>query len=443
MDTLPPELKQRICSYLRPRALKSFRLTSTDYAAAASRYLLPRIFLLNHPDSFQEVQDIVNHPELSQQVTTLVIDVCRLKQCPRYDHWALVFAAPSPASTGNQGSVEARAITTGDIDARSERILRREKNLEQWKSYQIQARAQAKRSTEKLMLECIALAFQKCPKLRSLIIDFEPEIIEQWAPLAEKNRIACGLIEKRNHFYRDIFSSPATRTSFARRLYWDHIRFDLWDILKPVDDADRALKSLTVLDSMYSSGSQHWTLPTTSIFRNLKHLRERCCSPDFLTSIVACAPKLETLGMIDHHNHLYSVSPLQSLLDKTPLNSLRVCSLRSCANENSIAQFLLRQSKTVQDLTVRHTPSSMQRRDWTSFASRLRGQMPQLRRVDLFDLAKPRIYDTATGLLQRREFITSNDILEDHEHELQTGPMCIEDGLWEDYESLFFVRELE
>jgi len=129
MDTLPPELKQRICNYLTPKDLKSFRLTSTDYAAAASRYLLPRIFLLNHPDSFQEVQDIVNHPELSQQVTTLVIDVCRLKQYPRYDHWARVFAAPSPASTDNQGSVEARAITTGDVDARSERILRREKNL--------------------------------------------------------------------------------------------------------------------------------------------------------------------------------------------------------------------------------------------------------------------------------------------------------------------------
>ncbi|THY13590.1 hypothetical protein D6D00_10103 [Aureobasidium pullulans] len=440
MNTLPPELKQRICSYLRPRDLKSFRLTSTDYAAAASRYLLPRIFLLNHPDSFQEVQDIVNHPELSQQVTTLVIDVCRLKQYPRYDHWARIFAAPSPASTGNQGSVEARAITTGDIDARSERILRREKNQEQWKSYQIQASAQVKKSTEKLMLECIALAFQKCPKLRNLIIDFEPEVGEGWE-LLENNRIVSGLIEKRNHFYRDIFSSPATRRSFARRLHWDHIRFDLWDILKPVDDVNRALESLTVLEDRYRPGTQGWTLPTTSIFRNLKHLRGSCWSPGFLTSIVACAPKLESLGVVEYHYHRFLASLLQSLLEKTSFKSLRACSLMCISDGDAIARFVLRQSGTLQSVTLGHmsmpSPSSTM---WTSLAARLKGQLPHLKRLKLINLTKPLAFDPTTGFPHPVEFLTPDDILQDHGHELQTGPMELENGLWEDYELRFFPQ---
>ncbi|THX02064.1 hypothetical protein D6D13_08548 [Aureobasidium pullulans] len=440
MDTLPPELKQRICSYLKLKDLKSFRLTSTDYAAAASRYLLPRIFLLNHPDSSQEVRDIVNHPELSQQVTTLVIDVCRLKQYPRYDHWTRVFAAPSPASTDNQGSVEARAITTGDVDARSERILRRERNLEQWKSYQIQARAQARKSTEKLMLECIALAFQKCPKLRNLIIDFEPEVGDVLR-LDRNNRNACGLSEKRNHFYRDIFSSPATRTGFARRLHWDHIRFDLWDILKPVHDVDRALESLAVLDSMYSSGSQGWTLPTTSIFRNLKHLRESLCSPDFLISIVACAPKLESLGVVEYHYHRFPASLLQSLLEKTSFKSLRACSLMCISDGDAIARFVLRQSGTLQSVTLGHmsmpSPSSTM---WTSLAARLKGQLPHLKRLKLINLTKPLVFDPTTGFPHPVEFLTTDDILQDHEHELQTGPMELENGLWEDYELKFFPQ---
>ncbi|THW09031.1 hypothetical protein D6D23_10066 [Aureobasidium pullulans] len=440
MDTLPPELKQRICNYLTPKDLKSFRLTSTDYAAAASRYLLPRIFLLNHPDSFQEVQDIVNHPELSQQVTTLVIDVCRLKQYPRYDHWARVFAAPSPASTDNQGSVEARAITTGDVDARSERILRREKNLEQWKSYQIQARAQARKSTVKLMLECIALAFQKCSKLRNLIIDLEPEVGDVLR-LDRNNRNACGLSEKRNHFYRDIFSSPATRRSSARRLYWDHIRFDLWDILKPVDDVDRALDSLTVLDTLYDSGTLGWTLPTTSIFRNLKHLRESRCSPDFLISIVACAPKLESLGIIDYRYHHSMAFALRDLLEKTSSKSLRACSLMCISDGDAIARFVLRHSGTLQSFTLGDvsmiSPSSTM---WTSLAARLKGQLPHLKRLKLINLTKPLVFDPTTGFRHPVEFLTTDDILQNHEHELQTGPMELENGLWEDYELRFFPQ---
>ena len=290
------------------------------------------------------------------------------------------------------------------------------------------------------MLECIALAFQKCPKLRNLIIDFEPEIGEEWE-LLKDNRIASGLIKKRNHFYRDIFSSPATRRSFARRLYWDHIRLDLWDILKPVDDVHRALESLTVLDDRYRPGTQGWTLPTTSIFRNLKHLRGSCCSPDFLTSIVACAPKLESLGMVDYHYHHSTAFPLRDLLEKTSLKSLRACSLRCISDGDAIARFVLRQSGTLQSFTLGHmgmlSPSST---IWTSLAARLKGQLPHLKRLKLIDLTKPLVFDPTTGFPHPVEFLTTDDILQDHKHELQTEPMELENGLWEDYELRFFPQ---
>ncbi|OBW65369.1 MAG: Uncharacterized protein AUREO_045700 [Aureobasidium pullulans] len=365
MDTLPPELKQRICSYLKPKDLKSL-----DSPRRTMLLPLPAIF-------------------------------CR----------ASFFS-----------------------------ITRTAFKREQWKSYQILASAQVKKSTEKLMLECIALAFQKCPKLRNLIIDFE-SAVGDGCGLLKNNRIACGLIEKRNHFYRDIFSSPATRTGFAHRFYWDHIRFDLWDILKPVHDVDRALESLAVLDSMYSSGSQGWTLPTTSIFRNLKHLRESLCSPDFLISIVACAPKLESLGVVDYQYHRFTASPLQILLEKTSLKSLRACSLRCTSNGDAIARFVLRQSGTLQSFTLGHmgmlSPSSTM---WTSLAARLKGQLPHLKRLKLIDLTKPLVFDPTTGFPHPVEFLTTDDILQDHEHELQTEPMELENGLWEDYELRFFPQ---
>jgi hypothetical protein len=115
MDDLPLELKQRICSYLTPKDLKSLRWASNDYAAAAPRYMMPRIFLSNHPSSFQEIQKITDHPEMRYSVTTLVIDTRCLSLAPKYDQWARRFADTDPESTDKNV-------------ARAERILRREKN---------------------------------------------------------------------------------------------------------------------------------------------------------------------------------------------------------------------------------------------------------------------------------------------------------------------------
>jgi hypothetical protein len=115
MDDLPLELKQRVCSYLAPKDLKSFRSTAKFYAAATDRYLLPRIFLSNHPDSFQEIHDTVNHPALRHSVTTLVVDTSCLILFPKYEQWARRFA-------------DAGQESADKTVARAERVLRRERN---------------------------------------------------------------------------------------------------------------------------------------------------------------------------------------------------------------------------------------------------------------------------------------------------------------------------
>jgi hypothetical protein len=115
MDDLPLELKQRVCSYLTLKDLKSFRLTAKFYAAATDRYLVPRIFLSNHPDSFQEIQDITDHPELRHSVTTLVVDTRCLPLISKYEEWARQFA-------------DAELKSADKSVARAERALCREKN---------------------------------------------------------------------------------------------------------------------------------------------------------------------------------------------------------------------------------------------------------------------------------------------------------------------------
>ncbi|KAH0271102.1 hypothetical protein KCU91_g7616, partial [Aureobasidium melanogenum] len=127
MDTLPLELKQRVCSYLAPKDLKSLRLASKVYSIAACRYLLRRIFLLNHPDSCQEAWDIATHPDLSHCVTTLVVDTSCLRSYPKYAQWGRIFEE-AESNPPNLMSSEAAGDTSVKISARSERVLRRERN---------------------------------------------------------------------------------------------------------------------------------------------------------------------------------------------------------------------------------------------------------------------------------------------------------------------------
>ncbi|CAD0083001.1 unnamed protein product [Aureobasidium vineae] len=378
MDTLPLELKQRVCSYLTPKDLKSLRLTSKVYAVAAGRYLLPRIFLFNHSDSFQDLQDIVNNPDLRHSVTTLIVDTSCLPLFPKYQDWARLFTEES-ATADQTGPLTAEAATNKN-DTRAKRALRRERN-------------------KTSMLDGIALAFQKCPKLSNLVI-------ECYGQRKESSTMA----EKRERFYRDIPLATAQRSRYWYHWSWDSMYFNFWDIMKQVHNVDRALGSLGRASS-------------------------------FLASIVARAPKLESVGLVDSlGDNRYD--GLFSLMGESVLGNLRVLSLTHLGcQENDLVRFLLRHSNTLQrlNITYRYPEWSV---DWTSFATRVRGQLPNLRRVQLVNL--PRSYHLQPMInfwahpMPQIDYMVEKDILQDHEHELETGPMEIEDGLWADYEKLFF-----
>lgn len=126
MDTLPLELKQRICSYLAPKDLKSLRLASKVYSIAACRYLLGRVFLLNHPDSCQEAWDIANHPDLSHCVTTLVVDTSCLRSYPRYAQWGRIFAEVESEPSNLMNSEEQKILVSRSVRAQKESCVARE-----------------------------------------------------------------------------------------------------------------------------------------------------------------------------------------------------------------------------------------------------------------------------------------------------------------------------
>ncbi|KAI4729338.1 hypothetical protein E4T49_02875 [Aureobasidium sp. EXF-10728] len=413
MDTLPLELKQRVCSYLTPRDLKSLRVASKDYAAAACRYFIPRIFLCNHPNSFQEIQDIANHPDLRHSVTTLIIDVSMLDSYSNYRLWARLFEETEWDSADSKGPRVAEHAT-GEVDTRKQDILHREKKKrEQWISYQRQVSLQRENLSKECMLESITLAFQKCPQLKNLIVDY-----------TEFETNGSALVKKRRHFYTA--EIPLSTKFSGPYSPWNCMTFTVWELFKPIHDADRALESLVLLRPQLLYGR---TLPT-SIFSSLKHLRAERCTQSFLKFVAASASGLESFGThgLDWYPRYHS-SSIEFLKSLPPLQNLRACSLKQIHNEDDdLVQFLLRQSTTLQQLKITDA-------DFETLVPRVKGKLPNLRHAQF--------QEVFSHVARTYSKVEVADILQNHEHEVETGPMRTEDGLWEDYEQLFFLDKME
>jgi hypothetical protein len=279
------------------------------------------------------------------------------------------------------------------------------------------------------MLDIVALAFQKCPKLSNLIIEYYGQ-----------HKDIYKMDRKPESLQHDVHPVAAEDFRRIHRYCLESMQFDVWDILKPAHDVSRALDSLVLLDSRITC-PQDWKFPTTTIFQNLKHLRHLGTSSDFLSSIVARAPKLRSIGILGT-NHIWDPCSLQLLLGKSVLEHLQACSLNRLAPvEDDVVAFLLRHSSTLQDLRLMNeTYGSVI--DWSSFARRMRGQLPNLRRVEFSGLGQRHAPQwTPWYGWAAPPPITAADILRDCAHGLETGPMEVEVGLWEDYEELFFPQK--
>jgi hypothetical protein len=208
------------------------------------------------------------------------------------------------------------------------------------------------------MLDIVALAFQNCPKLSNLIIESHDEYRDIFRPR-----------KKQVHVYRDLRPVATERGLYNYRRCLCSMQLDIWDILKPVHDVNRALKSLVLLDR-YLTCPPSWSIPTTSIFQSLKYLRHHGSSSDFLAGIVASAPKLESIGIIGEDGG-WQRCTLQSLIGRHRLENLRACTLTRLAfEEDDLVQFFLRHSNTLRVLRI-HRENYASTVNWPSFVIRV------------------------------------------------------------------------
>jgi hypothetical protein len=270
------------------------------------------------------------------------------------------------------------------------------------------------------MLDSIALAFQKCPKLSNLIVDYP--------------RKKCGprMNEQPDRFYHDIPTVVTGNLQYPHRWCLESTPFDIWDILKPVHDVNGTLNSLVMFDA-HVRCQRNLEMSTTNIFRNLKHFRHLSYPMDFLHHIVAHAPVLESIG-IDRGPYGYITWPLDCLVGRSVVGKLRACSFAHLEfREDEMVQFLLHHSNTLQDLRMTHGV-----RNWDSLVNRMKDQLPNLRGWE-----NSRGQWLQEGKWEDTRLLTGANMLQDREHNLETGLMEMEDGLWEDYERFFFPEKCE
>ncbi|KAI4715594.1 hypothetical protein E4T48_08223 [Aureobasidium sp. EXF-10727] len=462
MDKLPLELKQHICSFLHasPKLLKPIRLVSKQFASAASPYLLPRIFLLNHPDSCDEVQRIIEHPVFSKYVTTIVVDINRLEHHDNLEHWIdnhedlqdefptwwqfkpqdveydedgdpilTTFSSRASWSQAMEKFKRALENATRSIKELSHIYWTTQKHF----AVHVQSDADFKSRFWKM----VADAFEACPSLTNLVV-------------APPHHFGATT-ERRNRVFKTCL---ATHNSFVTPA--DHIppEFGLKDILQATKNLKGGLNSLTIVDFPIDCAG---CLTSSNLFSvgSLKHIRigynRLNYNPtDFgfdLQQVLNAAQSLETFW-IEMPPRIVDEYEADGLLQSINSEHFRDILLdNAVVSEDSMVSFLLRHADSLQqlDLGVTVNPGT-----WVSTFKRISTQLRVLRRIQLVSLceiqASEKVGFSPQWCSEARAFIISGGQLsEPVGFDLSTEFEGIveeplrnydapENGLWSDYD---------
>jgi hypothetical protein len=462
MEKLPLEMKQRICSFLHdsPKLLIPIRLVSKQWAYAAEPYLIPRIFLFNHPDSCDEVQEILQHPVFSKYVTTLAVDVSKLKYHRNFEDWIYTIeglqfpewsefrpigiayhedgepALNSPESQATWDEAEwdfnqALDFTIQLLEEDYEGYWERQKYLAE--------HVQLDPTFKARFWRVVTEAFETCPSLANLII-------------APPNRHSRSSMSKRNRIFEECI---AAEQSFVVPSSHLPLEPPQREILQATKNSRVGLNSLTIVDLPISFTDFSMTTGLRSV-ESLKHIRigynRLHCNPKTvfsfnLETVLHAAQLLQTLWveMPPLMSNEYNAVDLLRAINSKHFRDILLHNV--VVSEDSMVDFLHRHTDTLQqlDLGVTLSPGT-----WRSTFQKVSKEMKVLRRIQLVAIreiqASKEVMFSPKWCLEAKNFLVKGGELSEpapygldtmFEDEIETplrnGDLP-EKGLWSDYD---------
>lgn len=435
MDKLPPELLQRICSSFSgsPNELKPIRLVSKRFAAAAALYLIPRVFLFKHQDSYAEARAIAGHPIFCKHVTTLIMDLTPLKQFGFVD-WLRT-----------RDDFQESHYNYNGRD--TERLIDAQKKT--WMSHEQLRYEQAQTGTKQAILDTVSAIFQACPNLTNIV----------FALTAGKH----SADEKKYRFFKAIKPQKNSWNEKERRSRGDPV---LWDVMRPIEQRKTGLSSLTITNTAMKC-AKYADHGSTTVFNTLKHLRigfrYRTCNPKTKfgvdpQEILSAAHHLQTFWIdaaiwIDD---AYDVDDDLRSICSADFKDLILSGV--VVSEDALVEFLLRYSHSLQRLSFGEI--YLTSGNWESVARRISCQMSVLRGVQIININSrgteeedwftPSYHRAIESFILKGGEIPEPTTLADYPEEEfddswdeDTANRKIEDGLWKDYDEVNYYFRYE
>jgi hypothetical protein len=397
MDKLPLEMKQRICSFLHdsPKLLKPIRLVSKQWASAADPYLIPRLFLFKHTFSCDRLGFIVEHPIFSKHLTTLVVDPSNLKKHKtfqawlddhedlqdKYPHW-WDFKPGDIDYDDDDGDpllydAQSRTrwlVASRKYDAAVKKVNKDMKDSHEhhWKSQQNLATHLSSKDFRYRFINTHVSAFKLCPNLVNIVIA-SPEL---------------GQERVMSRKFADFHSIHPHPDAWIDSRSHDSSEFGLLDLLSARNQKSAGLHSLTIIELPFEC-ADYSKIASLKSLESLRHIRvsykylgdNPTTKFGFdLEEAVGKASTLETLWVVMPalESNIFDGDAMLSVVNSESFRDIILHNVT--VSENSLVEFLLRHSQSLQKLSIGVT---LKTGTWVSIFHRISCQMKALKTMQI------------------------------------------------------------